>query len=32
METIGKIYAIVIQCRFGVLSAEKALEMIRALL
>ena len=32
METIGKIYAIVIQCRFGVISAEEALEMIRALL
>ena len=32
METIGKIYAIVIQCRFGVISAEEALDMIRALL
>lgn len=32
METIGKIFAIVMQCRFGVMSAEKALEMIRALL
>jgi hypothetical protein len=32
METIGKIYAIVMQCRFGVLSVEEALSMIRALL
>lgn len=32
METIGKIYAIVIQCRFGIISVEEALNMIRALL
>ena len=32
METIGKIFAIVMQCRYGVISAEEALEMIRALL
>lgn len=32
METIGKIYAILMQCRFGVISAEEALELIRAVI
>ena len=31
METIGKIYAIIMQCRHNVISAEEAVELIRAI-
>ena len=31
METIGKIYAIVMQCRHNVISVEEAIELIRTI-
>lgn len=32
METIGKIYAILMQCRHNIISAEEALELIRVVI